>query len=82
MRTRCLGGFSDTWVPKLLLPPVKIRILGPKRPNLAQNMLSLAHGGLASSFGALLVGGFGSRAVSRKTLFYFILLIIMSQQKF
>ena len=28
--TRCQGGFSVTWVPKLLLPPVKIRIFGPK----------------------------------------------------
>ena len=24
MRTRCLGGFSVTWVPKLLLPPVRL----------------------------------------------------------
>ena len=31
------------WVPNLLLPPVKIMIFGPKRPNLVQNMLSLAH---------------------------------------
>ena len=30
MQTRCLGGFSVTWVPKLLLPPVGIRIFGPK----------------------------------------------------
>ena len=30
MRTRCLGGFSVTWVPKLLLPPKRIRIFGPK----------------------------------------------------
>ena len=30
MQTRCLGGFSVTWVPKILLPPVEIRILGPK----------------------------------------------------
>ena len=26
MRTRCLGCFSVTWEPKLLLPPVRIRI--------------------------------------------------------
>ena len=38
MPTRCLGGFSVTWVPKLLLPLVRIRIFGPKRPNLVQNM--------------------------------------------
>ena len=34
------GGFPVTWVPKLLLPPVKIRIFGPKRPNLVKNMYS------------------------------------------
>ena len=38
MGTRCLGGFSVTWVPKLLLPPVRIRIFSPKRPNLVQHM--------------------------------------------
>ena len=31
MQTRCLGGFSVTWVPKLLLPPAKIRIFGKKK---------------------------------------------------
>ena len=65
------------WVPKLLLPPVKIRIFAQKRPNLAQNMLSWAHIGLAGSFGALLVGGCGARAVSRKTPIYFIYLLEM-----
>ena len=30
MRTRCPGGFCIKWVPKLLLPPIKIRIIGPK----------------------------------------------------
>ena len=30
MQTRCVGGFSVTWVPKLLLPPVEIRNFGPK----------------------------------------------------
>ena len=39
MQTRCLGGFSVTWVPKLLLPAGRIRIFGPKRPNVVQNML-------------------------------------------
>ena len=33
MRIRCLGGFSVMWVPKLLLPPVKIRIFGPNIDN-------------------------------------------------
>ena len=39
--------------------------------NLAQNMLSWAHIGLVRSFGALLVGGCGARAVSRMTPIYF-----------
>ena len=69
MQTRCLGDFLVTWVPKLLLPPVIIRIFGLKRPNLAQNMLSLAHIGHAGSFGAPLVGGCGARAVSYMYLF-------------
>ena len=30
MRTRCLGSFSITRGPKLLLPPVRIKIFGPK----------------------------------------------------
>ena len=34
MRTRCLGGFSVMWVPKLLLYPIKIGIFGPKTANL------------------------------------------------
>ena len=55
IRLSCLGGFSVMWVPKLLLPPVKIRIFGQKRLNFAQNMLCWAHIGLAGSFGALLV---------------------------
>ena len=64
------------WVPKLLLPFVKTRIFVPKRPNLAQNMLSWAHIGLASSFVALLFGGCGAQAVSRKTTIYVICLYI------
>ena len=57
---------SVIWVPKLLLRLIKIRILAQKRPN-------LAHIGLADSFGALLVGGYGARSVSRKRPIYFIL---------
>ena len=56
MRTRCLGGFPVTWVPKLLLPPVEIRIVVPKMVIFPQSILSWAHTGLAGSFGALLVG--------------------------
>ena len=40
-------------------------------------MLSWAHIGLAGSLGALLVGGCGARAVSRKTPIYFIALIVV-----
>ena len=32
MQTRCLYGFSIMWVPKLLLPSVKIEFFGPKEP--------------------------------------------------
>ena len=31
MQKRCRGVFSITWVPKLLLPPVKIMIFGQKK---------------------------------------------------
>ena len=30
IRTSCLGGFSVTWVSKLLLPPIRLRFLAPK----------------------------------------------------
>ena len=75
MRTRCLGGFSVMWVPKLLLSPVKIKIFCPKT-NLAWNwhfwsfwarpcwLIWCPVGGLFSVCGA--------QAVSRKTPFYFI----------
>ena len=72
--------FSVTWVPKLLSPPVKLRFLAQKRPNLAQNILSWAHIGHTGSFGALSVGGCGARAVYRKTPIYFF--IVKSRQKY
>ena len=54
MQTRCLGDFSVMWVPKLLLSPVKIRIFCPK---ITKFGIFVYFGpGLASSFGALLVG--------------------------
>ena len=58
MGARCLGVFSVTWVPKVLLPPIKIRIFGPKTAIFApkSNMLSQAFIGLAGSFDALLIG--------------------------
>ena len=58
------------------LSPKKIGVLAQKRPFLPQNMLSWAYDVLAGSFGALLVGGCGARAVSRKTSIYFIILIV------
>ena len=38
MWSSCPGGFSVMWVQKLLLPPVRIKIFGPKRQNIVQNM--------------------------------------------
>ena len=55
MRMRRLGGFAKKWVTKVLFPPEKIRIFGPKTAILPQNMLSWAQIGLAGSLGALLV---------------------------
>ena len=43
-----------------------------KQPFLPQNMLSLAHIGLAGSFGALLVGVWGAQADRASTYFIFI----------
>ena len=37
MQTRCLGGFSVRWVPKLLLSPVKNSFFALKLHNFAQN---------------------------------------------
>ena len=70
------------WVPKFLLSPVKIRNFGQKSAKFGPKMAFLAHfvpGNslkrpeyvflgtcLASSFGALLVGGCGAWTVSRK----------------
>ena len=44
----------------------------PKNGHFCPKKLSQAHIGLAGSFNALLVGGCGARAVSRKTHIYFI----------
>ena len=65
MGTRCLVGLL-MWVPKLLLPP-KIKIIRM----FSQKTVIFGHIGLVGSFGALLVGGCGARAVSRKTPIYF-----------
>ena len=46
-KTKCLGVFFVMWVPKLLLPPVKIRMFGPKTVNY----------GLSDPFGAILTPG-------------------------
>ena len=61
------------WVTKLLISPLKIRIFAQKRPNLVQNWHFCQFGpGHAGLFSALLVGGCGARAVSRKTPIHFI----------
>ena len=41
MQKRCLGGFSVTWVPKLLLPLVRIRIFRPKTAKFGPKYLFL-----------------------------------------
>ena len=51
--------------------------LAQTQPILPQNMLSWAHTVFAGLFGALLVGGCGARAVSRKTPIYFILVFVV-----
>ena len=52
--------FSFLWVPKLLLSPVKIRILCPKTSKFARNRQFWSLGpSLAGSFGALLMGWLG-----------------------
>ena len=58
MRTRCLGGVSVTWVPKLLLSPVRNRIFCPKTAKFWPEIGIFGHlgPGLASSNDALLVG--------------------------
>ena len=59
MRTRCLGGISAMWVPKLLLSPVKNRIF-PQNDQVSPEIGIFGHFWpcLANSFGALLVGWF------------------------
>ena len=52
---------------KTLLPPVKIRIFVLKNGQIWPKICFPGHIGLAGSFVALLVGGCGARAVSRKT---------------
>ena len=59
------------WVTKLLISPVKIRILRPRTTKFGSKLAFLP--GLTGSFGGL-VGGCGARAVYRKTPIYFILL--------
>ena len=68
-------------VPKLLLSPVKIRDFDQKQPNLTQNWLFWSFRArpcqlIWCSVGGL-VGGFGARAVSRKTPICFMHLFIL-----
>ena len=71
MWTRCQGGFSVMWVPKLLLSLVKIRIFCPKMTKFCLKLAFFGYfwPGLAGSLGALLVGWLVvvARAVPRKT---------------
>ena len=64
------------WVPARLLPPKLIMMFGPKTAIFAQKYAFLGSYiiDLAGSFGALLVGGCGVRAVSRKTPIYFMII--------
>ena len=55
------------WVPKLFLPPKKIRIWAHKQLNLTQNWLFWPNIGNFGPFDLI-----GARAVSRKTPIYFI----------
>ena len=71
------------WVTKLLISPVKKRIFAQKRPNLAQNWHFWSNWARPCRLircpvaveGS--VGGFGARAVSRKTPIYFIKLVLL-----
>ena len=58
------------WVTKLLISPVKIRIFCPKKSKFGPKMAFLFI--LGQALPAHLVGGCGTRAVSRKTPIYFI----------
>ena len=80
MQTRCPGGFPLCGYQKLLLPPVKFRIFGPKT-DISAPKYAFFDTYPAASFGVLLVswlvGGCGARAVSRKTPVYFIVLCLI-----
>ena len=74
MRTRCPGVFSVTWVTKLLLPLVKIRIFGPRQAKFCPKYAFLGTYRPVHLV-PLLVGGCSARAVYRKTSIYFIIRI-------
>ena len=69
--------FSDVWVPKLLLSPIKIWIICPKTTKFGPKLAFLVNLGQAMQAYSMpccgSVGGCGARAVSRKTPIYFIL---------
>ena len=67
------------WVPKILLSPVKIRIFCPKKSKFGPKMAFLFI--LGQALPAHSVGGFGARAVSRKTPIYFITNLDQGQQQ-
>ena len=78
--TRCLGGFSVMWVTKILISPVKKRILCPKTTKFGPNLAFLVNLGQAMQAYSMpccgSVGGCGARAVSRKTPIYFMTIVV------
>ena len=73
------------WVLKLLLPPVKIRIFGPKRAKFSLKYAFIGtyrHCRFIWCTVALLVGDCGARAVSRKTPISFIHFKIFHSEEF
>ena len=61
------------WITKCLISPVKIWIFCPKTTKIWPEIGIHFWPGLAGSFGGL-VGGCGTRAVSRKTPIYFMMI--------
>ena len=62
------------WVTKLLISPVKKKDFLPKKGQIWPKICFLGYIDLAGSFGALMVGGCGLRAVSCVTPIYFFIL--------
>ena len=86
LKIRIFGPKTAIFCPKYAILVILGQILAflahfhPKNGQILPNISPFGHIGFASSFGALLVGGFGVRAVSRKTpiSINFILVILKS----